>query len=274
MKLYTLVVYHSALVALISLMVTTRAVRTATAFVIPSNGPASIASKTTTTSSSPCESSTVLFMAETEVEKLLRMARELRAQADESEKEVSDKYADKRADKEVRLGGLLNYLFYDGTKGQDVGTPDTAINAMPSVITKLKSKNPSVDTLEKFMDWMEERRDIALGNDYVASKGDGGYGATKSKQDPAEAERLGTLTSTLLDALEVIDKEKDPNQKHEKGHLGSGHTADDLRDRLSLFRRKRSEQYLKRQKEFVEAQTIKEGKSKFEYHDEFLDDLD
>eukprot|EP00531_Pseudo-nitzschia_arenysensis_P004803 CAMPEP_0116135054 /NCGR_PEP_ID=MMETSP0329-20121206/10986_1 /TAXON_ID=697910 /ORGANISM="Pseudo-nitzschia arenysensis, Strain B593" /LENGTH=264 /DNA_ID=CAMNT_0003629829 /DNA_START=116 /DNA_END=910 /DNA_ORIENTATION=- len=264
MKSYTLVVYHSALVALISLLVATRSVRTTTAFVVPSNAPG-VVSKTTT--------STALSMAETEVEKLLRMARELRAQAEESEKQVSEKIADKKADKEVRLGGLLNHLFYDGSKGRDVGTPDMAINALSSVATKLRSKNPSVDTLEQFVDWMDERRDIALGNEHVESKGDGGYAAVKSKKDLAEAERLNMLIDTLLDALEVIDNEKDPNQKHEKGHLGSGHTSDDLRRRLRENRRERDEQFVERQNSFVEAQTIKE-KSKYEYHDEFLDDRD
>mmetsp|Transcript_20895 Transcript_20895/g.51824 ORF Transcript_20895/g.51824 Transcript_20895/m.51824 type:complete len:265 (-) Transcript_20895:318-1112(-) len=264
MKSYTLVAYHSAFVALISLMVATRAVKT-TAFVVPSFLPGAVVSKTAT--------STALSMAETEVEKLLRMARELRAQAEESEKQVSEKIADKKADKEVRLGGLLNHLFYDGTKGHDVGTPDTAINALSSVVSKLRSKNPSVDTLEQFVDWVDERRDIALGNEHVESKGGGGYAAVKSKKDLAEAERLNMLIDTLLDALQVIDNDKDQNQKHEKGHLGSGHTSDDLRRRLRENRRERDEQFLERQQSIVEAQTIKE-KSKYEFHDEFLDDRD
>lgn len=267
MKSYSLVVYHSALVALMSLMAASRAVRTTSAFVVPSSNQGSVVSKT-----SP--STTALSMAETEVEKLLRMARELRAQAEESEKQVQEKVADKKADKEVRLGGLLNHLFYDGTKGKDVGTPDMAINALSSIVTKLRSKNPSVDTLEQFMDWMDGRRDVALGNEHVESKGDGGYAAVKSQKDLVEAERLNMLIESLLEALEVIDNQKDPNQKHEKGHLGSGHTCQDLRRRLRENRRVRDEQFLERQNSFVEAQTIKEGKSKYEYHDEFLDDRD
>ena len=209
---------------------------------------------------------------ETEVEKLLRMARELRAQAEESEKQVTEKIMDKKADTETRLGGLLNHVFYDGTKGKDIGTPDMAINPLSTVVTKLKSKNPSVDTLEKLVDWLDDRRDTALGNDHVESKGDGSYASVKSKKDLAEAERLNMLTMTLLDSLEVIDNE--PGHKQDKGHLGSGKTSADLRQRLREKRRARDEQFLERQKSFVDAQTVKEGKSKFEYHDEFLDDLD
>jgi hypothetical protein len=211
-------------------------------------------------------------MAETEVEKLLRMARELRAQAEESEKQVTEKIMDKKADKETRLGGLVNYLFYDGTKGKDVGTPDTAINSLSVVVTNLKSKNPSVDTLEKLVEWLDDRRDLALGNEHVESKGDGGYASVKGRKDLAEAERLNMLTMTLLDSVEIIDKE--PNHKKEKGHLGSGNCSEDLRSLLREKRRVRDEQFIERQKSFVEAQTIKEGKSKYEFHDEFLDDLD
>ena len=187
MKSYTSVAYHcSAIVALISLMAATRAMRTTTAFVIPSN---LIGSAISSKTSNPTSSTILSMAAETEVEKLLRMARELRAQAEESEKQVQEKVADKKADKEVRLGGLLNLLWYDGTKGPDVGTPDMAINALSSVATKLRSKNPSVDSLEQLVDWMDERRDIALGNEHVEKAG-GGYASIKSQKDLAEAERL------------------------------------------------------------------------------------
>jgi hypothetical protein len=205
---------------------------------------------------------------ETEIEKLLRMARELRAQAAESENEAKEKLADKDADKKTKLGGLLNHLFYDGSKGHDVGKPETAINAKSVVVQKLRSKNPSVDTLEKFVDWMDDRRDVAMGYEHVASKGDGAFAYVKREKDEPEAERLFTLTENLLDALEVIDGEPDKSN----GHLGGGNLAKDLRQRLRSKRRERDDQFLERQNSIVEAQTIKEGKSKYEYHDEFLDD--
>lgn len=261
-----LVVYHSALVALISLV----AVRTTTAFVVSSSTPGAVLLKTA--SSRSTETMLSMSEGETEIEKLLRMARELRAQAEESEKEELEKFENKQASKEVRLGGLLNTLFYDGSNGKDVGTSATAINAQSAVVTTLKSKNPSVDTLEQFVDWMDDRRDVALGNENVDKKGDGGYAAIKRTKDDAEAGRLNTLIESLLDSLEVIDNDK--KFIHEKGHVGSGHTADDLRTRLRGKRRVRDEQFLERQQSFVDAQTIKEGKSKYEYHDEFLDDLE
>lgn len=215
-----------------------------------------------------------LFMStqsgETEVEKLLRMARELRAQAEESEKEVSEKQADKKADKEARLGGLLSHLFYDGTKGEDVGRPGTAINDRTVVVEKLRSKNPSVETLEQFVDWIDDRRDNALGHANVKSDGSGKFKSVSGQANQAEADCLFELTERLLDALEVIDGEQHKNN----GHLGGGNHAADLRQRLREKRRERDTQFLERQNSFVEAQTIKKGKSTYEYHDEFLDDLD
>jgi len=208
---------------------------------------------------------------ETEVERLLRMARELRAQAEESEKEVSEKQADKKADKEARLGGLLNHLFYDGTKGEDVGRPETIINDRTVVVEKLRSKNPSVETLEQFVDWMDDRRDNALGYAHVESDGSGKFKSVSGQANEAEANRLFELTERLLDALEVIDGEQ---HNKNNGHLGGGNHAADLRQRLREKRRERDAQFLERQNSFVEAQTIKKGKSKYEYHDEFLDDLD
>lgn len=199
---------------------------------------------------------------ETEVEKLLRMARELRAQAEESEKEVHEKFADKKADRETRLGNLLNYVFYDGKA-------TTVINEKAVVLERLRSKEPSKDTLEKLVVWLDDRRDVALGNEHIQSRGDA-FVSARGKKDEVEAERLGDLIIQLLDALEAIDSE---NRK-EDGHLGGGHNSADLRQRLSEKRRKRDEQFLERQASFREAAAIKKGKSKFEYHDEFLEDSD
>jgi len=250
---------------------TTRAVGT-TAFVVPKPWMAKRTFGRITAGDASPEGKALLMSSstgETEVERLLRMARELRAQAEESEKKVHEQLADKKADQESRLGTLLNNLFYDGSKGNDIGKVGTAINEKSVIVERLRSKKPSVDTLEKFVDWLDDRRDVALGNEHVEARGDQ-FINIRSDKDEAEAERLDNLTSHLLDALEVIDSEN----KKEDGHLGGGHNAADLRQRLSEKRRKRDAQFLERQASFQEAQTIKKGKSKYEYHDEFLDNLD
>ena len=213
--------------------------------------------------------STSSSTGETEVERLLRMARELRAQAEESEKIVHEKLADKKADSEVRLGTLVNHLFYDGTKGNDVGKTDTIINEKHVVVERLRSKKPSIDTLEKLVDWLGDRRDVALGHEHVEARGDA-FVNIRGKKDEAEAERLGGLTFLLLDSLEVIDSE----DRKDDGHLGGGHNSADLKRRLSEKNRERDEQFLERQASFREAQSIKKGNSKYEFHDEFLDDYD
>jgi len=259
MKCYTS--YQLALAAWVSLMATL-AVTTTTAFVATSSKSPQLATT--------ARGETALFVTsgETEVEKLLRMARELRAQADESAKEVHEKKADSRADQETRFGSLLNLIFYDGTKGKDVGTAEKPINQQKIVVTKLQSKNPSKVTLEQFVDWLDDRRDLALGYEQVSEKSDGTYANVRGKKDEAEADRLFRLTEVLLDALAVIDKQPAKND----GHLGGGNNASDLQQRLRSKRRQRDSQFLERQKSIVDAQTIKEGKSSYEFHDEFLDD--
>jgi len=253
----------TAFVLFVSLM--TRAARTS-AFVVPTT-------ETTSISGSSHRSYGKLYMSsstgETEVERLLRMARELRAQAEASEKEVHEQQLDKKADREARLGTLLNQLFYDGTKGKDIGKVETAINKKSLVVDRLRSKKPSIETLERFVDWLDDRSDVALGNDHVEARGDK-FVNVRGEKDEEEAERLEMLILSLLEALEVIDGE---NRKAD-GHPGGGHVSSDLRQRLKEKRRKRDEQFLKRQASFREAQTIKEGKSKYEFHDEFLDDLE
>lgn len=270
MKCYTLT--GSSLVLFVSLM--TQAVRT-TAFVVSTKGAApSPLSRTTSGSSTTSRTNRnkVLFMSssstgETEIEKLLRMARELRAQAEESEKEVNLQQADKKADRLARLDGLLNHLFYDGGSGSGSGSGnDESINTKSIVVERLRSKEPSMETLEKFVDWLDDRRDDALGYKHVEAKGDK-FVSVSGEKNEKEADRLLSLTDGLLDALEMIDNEK----KKDDGHLGGGHNSADLRQRLKEKRRVRDDQFLERQASFREATTIKKGESNYEYHDEFLD---
>jgi len=279
MKFYTVTDLSLVLVLM------THAVKT-TAFVVSPKGTAPLPlSYTSTTAGSKINSgitrktnhrNKILFMSssttgESEIEKLLRMAKELRAQAEESEKEVQEQQADKKVDRDTRLNGLLNHLFYDGKSGSDSGSGNKSIsmNGKSIVVERLRSKKPSRDTLEKFVDWLDDRRDIALGYDYVQAKGDKFVSASGEKNEK-EAERLLSLTDELLDALQVIDNEK----KRDDGHLGGGNNSANLMKRLKEKRRVRDEQYLERQASFREASTIKKGESNYEYHDEFLDDKD
>jgi len=267
---YTLTV--SSLVLFVSLM--TQAVRTTTAFVVSTKGAVLPSSPATTTTSRTNHNHQVLFMAggssstggETEIEKLLRMARELRAQAEESEKEVVLQQADKKADRVTRLDGLLRHLFYSGNANDE----SSNINTLPIIVERLRSKEPSKDTLEKFTDWLDDRRDNALGNEHVEAKGDK-FVSVSGEKNEKEADRLRSMIDGLLDALEVIDNDEMKSMKKDDGHLGGGQNSANLRQRLKEKRRVRDEQFLERQASFLEAQSIKKGVTKYEYNDEMLD---
>lgn len=266
---YTLTV--SSLVLFVSLM--TQAVRTTTAFVVSTKG-AVLPSSPATTTSRTNHNHQALFMAgsssstggETEIEKLLRMARELRAQAEESEKEVVLQQADKKADRVTRLDGLLRHLFYSGNANDE----SSNINTLPIIVERLRSKEPSKDTLEKFTDWLDDRRDNALGNEHVEAKGDK-FVSVSGEKNEKEADRLRSMIDGLLDALEVIDNDEMKSMKKDDGHLGGGQNSANLRQRLKEKRRVRDEQFLERQASFLEAQSIKKGVTKYEYNDEMLD---
>ena len=260
MKCYIAPVTMFSLFLFVSLTLT-HAVRT-TAFVV-----------TTETSSSNRNKCNILRLSstgETEVEKLLRMARELRAQAEQSEKNVHAKLNDQKADRDARLDGLVKHLFYgDGNVG-------TTIHGKSIVVERLRTKKPSMETLEKLVDRLDYLRDVALGYDHVETKNDK-FERVSVERNEIEASRIDTLTEGLLDALQVLDDEFQAKKKggavtaSELGHLGGGKSSKELRQRLNESRRERSEQFQERQKALREAQSVKKGKSKYEFHDEWLD---
>lgn len=257
MKRYTVPVSISLLFLYASLMIT-HAVRT-TAFVV-----------TKGTSSSNRNKNNVLRLSstgETEVEKLLRMAKELRAQAEQSEKNVHVKLADQKTDRNARLDGLVKHLFY--------GDGGTSIHGQAIVVQRLRAKKPSMDTLEKLVDRLDDLRDTALGYEHVETNNDK-FERVSGEKNEMEALRIDTLTEGLLGALQVLDDEFQKKKKggtvtvSELGH-GGGKSSKELRQRLKEKRRERDEQFQERQKALREAQSVKKGKSKYKFHDEGLD---
>jgi hypothetical protein len=195
---------------------------------------------------------------ETEVEKLLRMAKKLRAQAEESEKEIHVELADKKAGRDGKIDELIDHLC------------DSSGNVyrQSSVVERLRKKKPSLDTLEKLVDRLDYQRDVALGNKHVQAKNDK-FVSVSGEKNEIEAERLNTLTDVLLNALEELDGEFQARSKTDSTTT----VSKELRLRLSEKRRERSEKYQERQESLREAQTIKKGQ-KYELHDENQEKLD
>jgi hypothetical protein len=202
-----------------------------------------------------------MFMSttgETEVEKLLRMAKKLRAQAEESEKEIHSDLAGKKAGRDGKIDGLIDHLC------------DSNGNVLKKnvVVERLRAKKPSLDTLEKLVDRLDYQRDCALGNKHVEAKNDE-FVSVSGEKNEIEAERLNNLTDVLLNSLEVLDGEFQKRSKTDSTTT----VSKELRLRLREKRRERDEKFQERQESFREAQTVKKGKN-YEYHDENQEKLD
>jgi hypothetical protein len=195
---------------------------------------------------------------ETEVEKLLRMAKKLREQAEESEKEIHVELADKKAGRDGKIDGWIDQLC----------DSDGNVYEQSIVVERLRAKKPSMDTLEKLVDRLDYQRDCALGNKHVESK-DNKFVSVSGEKNEIEAERLNILTDVLLNSLEVLNGEFQARSKTDSTTT----VSKELRLRLREKRRERDEKFQERQESLREAQTVKKGKT-YEYHDENQEKLD
>jgi transcriptional regulator with PAS, ATPase and Fis domain len=209
------------------------------------------------------------------VERLLRKARELRAQAEREEQEVHATLTEKKAQQEQHIDELIDFLL--GSDNQN-----KKLNTKQQVVEQLKTKKVSMDTLEKIVDRLDDRQMLALGQEQVQairSKDtlSTNFQRVKATQDEKEAKRLEDMTERLLEAVAVLDEEfrtAHANKKTsgvagestgsllysvsstERSHWGGGQAETNLRQRLHEKQRARHEQFRKRQEEFYEAQRI------------------
>jgi len=196
-----------------------------------------------------------------EVEQMLKMARELRAQAEQQEQQVHAELAKKKATTDDHLDGLIDHLF----SGYDV-------------VEQLRKKKLSINTLEQIIDRLDEKYATAMGEERVEAislHGEGDpmgergvrFARVKDEKDDNQAVYISALIECLLESVAVLDNDLAKKKggvsnlwnsmtRAESSHWGGGHGARDLRQRLQEKRRGRDEQFLERQEEFYEAQRI------------------
>lgn len=199
---------------------------------------------------------------ETEAERLLRKARELRAAAEQDEQKVHDSLTKKKADRDAQTDRLIEELFF----------PSGQRTSADSVVDRLRTKRPGLNTLEAVVDRLDEREVIAQGLDHVQFKMVGDKTKfhrvnKKSNKDEAELKRLEGLIDQLIQAAAVLDEEFMAGKKAkgqvyvahaEEEHWGGGKCAKRLESRIREIRRARSDQFQKRMEEFREAQRRKD----------------
>lgn len=193
---------------------------------------------------------------QSEAERLMQRARELRESATQSEYQVHVEMAEKKAKEDGKTDHLIDELFFK--RGES-----------DSLVDILRRKNLSIDTLEQIVDRLDEREVIADGKEHVRlTEEDGKAGFERvSLPDDAELKRVQGKIEELIEGVEVLDEEyrrekmnkREPYESHTGDqHWANGKRADRLWSRAHAIRRERDEQFQKRLNDFYEAQRIKE----------------
>ena len=193
---------------------------------------------------------------ESEAERLLRKARELRAQAEKEEQQIHKDMAEKKASQDEQTDQLIDALFTTS------GT---------SLVDGLRNKRLCCETLETIVDRLDERCVIAEGQEHVEARVGNDrtdFQRIVDDRDEEELANLKDMIDAFIAAVKVLDEEfmKEKQSKGEayvshteEQHWGGGKEAERLTNRLKENQREREEQYQKRQEEFFEAQRIKKN---------------
>eukprot|EP00980_Cylindrotheca_fusiformis_P021064 scaffold8070_cov117-Cylindrotheca_fusiformis.AAC.12 len=184
---------------------------------------------------------------ESEAEKMMRKARALRQEAEQDETQVHQHLYEKKAAEDQQLDGWISNLLEHG-------------EGRSATVERLKVKKPSMETMERMIDRLHVRNLIARGHEHVVP-GTSTFQRVKRPADENEADRMVSLVESLIDAVRVLDDEKDekgrPKPHAESQHWGGAEKAKKLNARWHELKRENEEQFLKRQQSFRDAQTIK-----------------
>jgi hypothetical protein len=194
---------------------------------------------------------------QSEAERLMQRARALRESAVQDEHVVHLALAEKKAQKDAKTDQLIHCLFFE----EDGLT----------LVDRLHKKIPSIETLERVVDRLDEREIIAGGKEHVRLvEKDGKVTFERvSLKDDEELARLQGKIEELIEGVMVLDDEfrrknvgkADSYATHtEDQHWGGDKRAERLTNRAHEMRREREEQFQKRLEDFREAQTVKKDK--------------
>ena len=189
-----------------------------------------------------------------EVERLLAKAAALRAEAEQAEHQVHSKETEKKKAHEEEVDKRIDFLFFDANN---------------DVVAQLHKKRLSFDTLKEIVTRLHDREIKASGKEHVnldVHQDRVDVNRVSGQVDEAELQKLDGLVEKLIEAVSVLDKEL-KSSKEKSGNVFVNHIEDehfgglDSSKRLEQYyheiHRAHEEQFLKRQEEFVDAQTIK-----------------
>jgi len=212
-----------------------------------------------------CRSVSVAFtqlsatQAETEAERLLRKARELREASQRAEDTLHATLIQKKTEKDAATDRIISQLF-----------PSSGID---DLVDRLHQKRLASDMLVQIVERLHEREIAARGLEHVESSLNQDQVTFKrvAQQDDVELAKIDGIVHELIEAAEVLDKEfVEQKAKADGGkithaemmHWGGGKIAGILKDKLKELGREQDEQFKKRLQSFYDAANIKNHKDK------------
>jgi len=203
---------------------------------------------------------------ESEAEKLLRLARKLRQQAEEEEQQVHEHLYEKKQKEDEQMDQWIQNLCLNEASQQN--------KKNVRIVNQLKDRRPCMETLERIVDRLHEHHLIASGHECVEIPSfkkqahHNGVQRVHHEKDDDLAHKIEIQAEALFDAVDTVDDELHHDHYHEDAdhhadaesrHWGGDQRAKQLRDRWHALLREHEEQFLKRQASFIEAQTIKKN---------------
>mmetsp|Transcript_26949 Transcript_26949/g.45914 ORF Transcript_26949/g.45914 Transcript_26949/m.45914 type:complete len:256 (-) Transcript_26949:316-1083(-) len=197
---------------------------------------------------------------ETDVERLLRKARELREAATAGEAELHSDLIQKKKTRDAATDSMIAHLFPSGG-GED---------GVCALCDRLRKKRLASDMLVQIVERLHEREVAARGLEHVEPSVHHDQVSFKRVAQPNEAElsKIQGLVDRLIEAAEVLDKEF-IEQKSECGgvvthsdimHWGGGDISGILKDKAKELGREHDEQFQKRLQSFYEAANRKHSR--------------
>mmetsp|Transcript_19240 Transcript_19240/g.27062 ORF Transcript_19240/g.27062 Transcript_19240/m.27062 type:complete len:252 (-) Transcript_19240:192-947(-) len=193
-----------------------------------------------------------------EVEKLLRRARELRAEADAAESQLHSSLLDKQTSDDARTDKIIAELF-SGCEDNET--------TVPLLAKRIKEDKYSTVKLLKVVERLHERQLKARGIERVEpSRHSNAIQFHRiSQPDDIELAEVGNKISTLLSSATLVDadfsKERGiPQHTVERDHWSKGKLASTLEDRLHFLDREHEDQFKNRLEEYYEAARKKKKK--------------
>jgi len=202
---------------------------------------------------------------ESEVEGLLRRARELREQAEADEVSLRSESFSKKAAKDLQTDQMIDKIFPLNCK--DACTQETA--------DQIIACKASADFLSRVIERLHEREIAARGLSHVesASQSNANFEVVSGKVNQVELSRVEGLIQRLIDAVGIVD-EKNVQQHFqttgqqkmqlshaETEHWHTGELTKILKSKAKNLGREHEDQFLKRLKSFQEAARIKKDDS-------------